>query len=233
MTIARSNRPAREDNLPIEAKFRNRVGSAPKRLLVTGFGPFPGMARNPSGEIARRVAASPRWRRIGIEPALLILDTSYAAIRSDLEPALRDAGFAGVLMVGVAGRSKHIRVEARAVNRANVLMPDAAKRYPGARLGPGPTQRVTSVNPQGVTALLKRARLACRTSQDAGHYLCNAAYFAALGEGIPVLFLHIPKPPRRSRSRLARTSIRQGWEARIGAAFIDVGMELIRQGTRA
>ena len=32
-----------------------------KRLLVTGFGPFPGVMRNPSAEIARRVAASARW----------------------------------------------------------------------------------------------------------------------------------------------------------------------------
>ena len=225
-----SNRGACENNLAVKGKFRDGGSSVPQRLLVTGFGPFPGMARNPSTVVAEQVAASPRWKQMGIKPALLLLETSYAAIRRDLEPALRGPGIAAVLMIGVAGRSKHLRVERRAVNRANPFLPDATRRCPGPRLTSGPEHRVTAAETRRAIALLKRAGLPCRISQDAGRYLCNAAYFAALDQGIPVLFLHIPKRLRASRRRLAETVARQGWEARIGAAFIEIGMDLIRQG---
>ena len=58
------------------------------RLLVTGFGRFPGVSVNPSAEVARRVAASPRWRRLGIEAEALVMPTAYAAIEAVLAPAL-------------------------------------------------------------------------------------------------------------------------------------------------
>ena len=46
---------------------------------------------------------------------------------------------------------------------------------------------------------LKRAGLEVAASRDAGRYLCNAAYFRALAEGCPAVFLHIPMPPRTKR----------------------------------
>jgi pyroglutamyl-peptidase len=202
------------------------------RLLVTGFGPFPGIARNPSAEIARRVAASPRLRRRGAESAALILETNYAAIERDLAPAMRDGGFDAVLMIGVAGRSRHIRVERRALNRASILLPDATKRRPAFQLGAGPATRPSSVDPIGVWALLRRAGLACRVSQDAGRYLCNAAYFAALSRDAPVLFLHIPRAPRLRRRRPGKRIGRQPWEERLAAAFVEAGLGLLKDARR-
>ena len=204
------------------------------RLLVTGFGPFPGVATNPSGTVAVLVAGSPRLRRLGIEAQALVLPTAYTSIEGVLAPALARGGFDAVLMIGVAGRTKEIRVERRAANRASLLSPDAAgKRRTSLALAPGSAHRLSGVAASPVLDRLRRHRLPCRVSRDAGRYLCNAAYFAALAEPVPVLFLHIPKPPpKRLRKRLVRPACR-GWHERLAAAFVDIGIDLLaaaRQG---
>ncbi len=55
--------------------------SAALRLLVTGFGPFPGMPANPSAALAQRVAGSRPLAAVSASrPASLVLPTTYAAI---------------------------------------------------------------------------------------------------------------------------------------------------------
>ena len=198
------------------------------RLLVTGFGPFPGMSRNPSAEIARRVAAAPRWRRLGVAAEALILPTTYAALADVLEPALAAAPDA-VLMIGVAGRSRAVRIERQARNRASLLLPDAAGRRPQRlTLADGPAARRLGTSPARLSALLRRHGVACRVSHDAGRYLCNAAYFRALAGPIPVLFVHIPKPPPRRRR--AHAPRRLSWTDALAAALIESAAVTLRVG---
>jgi pyroglutamyl-peptidase len=204
-----------------------------KRLLVTGFGPFPGMTRNPSAEIAPRVAASPRWRRMGVDASALVLETSYAAVGRELEPALRDGRFDAVLMIGVAGRARRVRIETRALNRARTLVPDASGRYPQASLAAAPGSRASLAAAARMKPLLRRAGVACERSQEAGGYLCNAAYFAALAQTVPVVFLHIPKPARATRLRRdAGKRPRLNPQERVVAAFVEVGVQLLAQARR-
>jgi pyroglutamyl-peptidase len=200
---------------------------------VTGFGPFPGVATNPSATVARLAAASPHFRRLGIEAQALVLPTTYAAIAGVLAPALAQGDFDAVLMVGVAGRAKRIRVERRAANRASLLSPDAeGRRRTGLTLTPGPAHRTSAVAAPRVLHRLRRHGLPCRLSQDAGRYLCNAAYFAALAEPVPVLFLHIPKPPAvRPRKHKARRA-RDGSHERLAAAFANIGIDLLGTARR-
>ncbi len=190
---------------------------AGRRLLVTGFGPFPGIPRNPSAEVARLVAASPRWRRLGIEARALVLPTTYAALDAVLAPALAE-GFDAVLMIGVAGRARRVRVERRAANRASILHGDAARRRPARLAEPGlaPFRRCPA-DPHRVAAALRARGVPAAPSQDAGRYLCNASYLQALGGAAPALFLHIPKAPRR-----------RGWAHALARAFEAAGLELLR-----
>jgi pyroglutamyl-peptidase len=196
---------------------------------VTGFGPFPGMARNPSAELARRVAASPRWRRLGIDAQSLILPTTYAALNQVLEPALRRAPPHAVLMIGVAGRTRHIRIEGRAVNRAS-LMPDAAGQRPDSpTLAKGPASRRLRLSPVPLRALLRRHGIPCRISQDAGRYLCNALYYRALAGPRPVLFIHIPKLPTATHKRQnASVPRRLSWGDALAAALVDAAALTLR-----
>ncbi len=175
----------------------------PIRLLVTGFGPFPGMPRNPSAELARRIAQSPRLRRVLGAPAqLLVLHTAYSAIPTQLEPALAEKPDA-VLMIGVARKARRLRVETRARNRASVVYPDASGRTHRVALDPtGPTERRSNAALQ-VLATLRSQGCDARASRDAGRYLCNASYFRVLAENDRTAFLHIPPlpcdPARRAR----------------------------------
>jgi pyroglutamyl-peptidase len=187
---------------------------------------------NPSSEIACRVAASSRWRRLGVEAQALVLPTAYASIEGVLAPALRE-GYDAVLMIGVASRAKRIRVEQRAANRANILSPDASgTRGSGLTFGAGPPYRVAEASAQQVLRRLRRHGLPSAISQDAGRYLCNASYFSALAEPAPVLFLHIPKAPRKRPSRPARRLSRATWHDRLADAFVEIGIDLLAHARR-
>jgi pyroglutamyl-peptidase len=198
------------------------------RLLVTGFGPFPGIPKNPSAVAARRLGGSVRWRRLGIDVRVAVLSTTYAALERELLPAIREHAPDALLMIGVAGRAKEIRVETRGLNRVSLLLPDAAKVRPD-RLGlaPGGLARATTTRPLRQVTTLRRHGFRARASIHAGLYLCNASYFTALGGAVPVLFVHIPKPGRA----LARTDSRrrQVWHDRLSAALADIAVDLIRQ----
>jgi pyroglutamyl-peptidase len=197
------------------------------RLLVTGFGPFPGIAHNPSAEIARRVAASPRWRMHEVAAQALILPTTYAALDEVLEPALRREAPDALLMIGVAGRSSRVRIETRALNRASILFADAAGRRPDRLTLPGgQSARRLREHPVRLHAAMRRHGVACSISQNAGRYLCNAAYFQALATPIPVLFVHIPKGAAWSRTR-AGAARRLAWQGCLANALVDVALQLL------
>lgn len=190
------------------------------RLLVTGFGPFPRMLRNPSAGMARAVAAAPRLRLHGIEARSLVLTTAYASLLPELDPPLA-AEPDIVLMLGVAGRAPCVRVEERATSRRSALLADARGARPQMRAGPGAARR-TCVPIAPVLRNLARHCIEARRSRDAGRYLCNAAYFHALAKTGPTLFIHIPKPkePRRAgeRRRLAGAP----WRRSLAAALVEI-----------
>ena len=172
------------------------------RLLIVGFGPFPRVPHNPSGVLARRIAALPRLRRVlGGSPRCLVMRTAYAAIPAELEPALAENPDA-VLMIGVATRAKRVRVEFRARNRASRLFPDVGGRAAGRlMLDPGgPADRRSAAAARALVTLW-RCGLDATASRDAGRYLCNASYYRALADQRPTIFLHIPPFPRLDRQR--------------------------------
>lgn len=192
-------------------------------LLVTGFGPFPGMPRNPSETLARQVGRLGRHGIAGFPVRTLILRTAYAAIPEMLEPALAERP-AAVLMIGVAGRAKRVRVEARALNRASRLFPDASGRMPATlRLDrDGPPLRRAPIADRALVAL-RHHGIAAIPSVNAGRYLCNASYFRALAEDCPVLFLHIPPAKSGWRPRTRPALKRRDPSATLPRAVAGVG----------
>jgi pyroglutamyl-peptidase len=172
------------------------------RLLVTGFGPFPRVPRNPSERLARALAAHPRLRLRGVEASALILPTAYPAVDAVLVPVLRAWRPDAVLMLGVAARRRHVSVETRAVNRVSRLFPDAAGRV-AARLAfrpGGPHVRRARAPVTGLIRGLRTSGLDARASRDAGRYLCNASSYAALeAGGATTVFIHVPLPRSDAR----------------------------------
>jgi pyroglutamyl-peptidase len=168
-----------------------------RTLLVTGFGPFPRVPRNPSERLARAIAAHPRLRLRGIAARALVLPTTYPSVDRDLLPALREMAPDAVLMLGVAARRRHVSLETRAVNRVSRLFPDASGRVAARlayRAGEPHVRRARAPLAMLLRAM-RDAGLDARASRDAGRYLCNASSYAALAEGrAPTVFVHIPLP---------------------------------------
>ena len=178
-------------------------------LLITAFGPFPGVPKNPSEALARQVAADRRWAGLGVTAVVRVFATDYAAVARLIPAVLGEERPDVVLMLGVASRRRHLSVERRAANRASILHPDVSGARPaGLSLHPGaPAFRPARAPLVAITVAAGRAGFRTKLSRSAGTYLCNASYFHMLGAlppDRPCLFLHIPNTKgRASRNRLA------------------------------
>lgn len=167
------------------------------RILVTGFGRFPGMPANPSSGLASALARSRRLRSGQVEARILPTRWSEA----EGFPAVLDAAAPDiVLMLGVAGRRRHVTIELVARNATGVF-PDAARARPAARRleRNGPERRRLGAAPMPLLRALREAGAPARLSRDAGRYVCNAlawrAYGWAQADGGQRLavFVHIPR----------------------------------------
>ena len=175
------------------------------RVLITGFGPFPGAPFNPSAALAKALARRRRPALAGIERSTHVFATTYASVDRDLPKLFAQKQKPDiVLMFGVAGRRRQLCIETRARNTVSMLFPDAS--------GHRPLRGVIKLRgPAALTGNAPFARLAgavgTRLSRDAGRYLCNYVYWRALeharGTRPLVQFVHIPpvsSKPRRRRS---------------------------------
>jgi pyroglutamyl-peptidase len=177
------------------------------RVLITGFGPFPGAPFNPSAALAKALARRRRPALADIERATHVFATTYASVDRDLPKLFAQKQKPDVvLMFGVAGRRRQLCIETRARNAVSLLFPDASGHRPLRgiiRLG-GPATRA------GNAPFARLAGAAgTRLSRDAGSYLCNYVYWRALeqvrGTRPLMQFVHIPpvgtKPQPRRRSK--------------------------------
>ncbi len=178
-------------------------------LLVTGFGAFPGMPRNPSETVVRALLRHRAiFKRRGIALSTQVLPVLY-----DLAAAFAPAPAPDVILhVGVAGRRRHVSIETRAHHRRSTRHPDASGRVPKkVRSGATPHYVVDAGwDARAFAASLDRAGVPAKLSRDAGAYVCNAMLYRSLDSRLaPALFIHIPtarvlKPERIVRG-LART----------------------------
>jgi pyroglutamyl-peptidase len=120
-------------------------------ILITGFGPFPGAPYNPTMKLVRALARLRRPALADTTIATHIFTTSYAAVDRDLPALIAQHRPDALLMFGLHGRAKAIRIETRARN-ALALLPDASGKVlrrgviapgsPAARRMPMPAQRL-------------------------------------------------------------------------------------------
>jgi pyroglutamyl-peptidase len=178
------------------------------RILVTGFGPFPGAPYNPTMPLVERLMQLRRPAFDDVEFSSHIFHVTYATVDRELPQILAERRPHALLMFGLATRTPHLRVETRARNAVTTIWPDAD----GTRLRKGsivPDSDALMFGPH--TAKLLRAALAtgidARASRDAGSYLCNYLSWRAIeatqrdGGTRLAAFIHIPL---LARDRLAK-----------------------------
>ncbi len=165
-------------------------------LLVTGFGPFPGVATNPSGLAVERLA------RDGLDGITTqVLPTEFHACFQTLAAAARDHDVSGILMLGVAQEAPALRLERFALNWIEGGRPDAA----GVALDEpvvreAPLAYASTLPLEEIAGTLRDARVPFELSAHAGTYVCNCLFFRCLHEQarasapVPAGFVHIPMP---------------------------------------
>lgn len=177
------------------------------KLLVTGFGPFPGVRHNPSGQIALAIGRSARLKRQGVDVSAHELIVTYAALPDLVELIAKEKPDA-ILMFGIAARTKQPRLERRGENRTRPLSVDASGTRPKSRKldEAAPLIRNVKVALEPLRLAIGRQGFKPTLSNNAGAYLCNAVLFTALGTvpEVPAIFVHVPKLSKTGIARMAK-----------------------------
>src|SRR5277367_143653 len=178
-------------------KFADMSGKL--RILVTGFGPFPGAPYNPTQQLVARLLRLRRPALGEVELSGHIFPVTYTAVDRQLPMLLAKLRPDGLLMFGLAARTPYMRIETRARNAVTTIWPDAerararkgsiARERDAMMFGPHTEKFLRAADSTGIDA---------RSSRNAGSYLCNYLSWRAIeatnGDGGPRLaaFIHVP-----------------------------------------
>jgi pyroglutamyl-peptidase len=170
-------------------------------ILLTGFGPFPGAPVNPTELLVTKLARSRHLALRGVRRTSHVFRTSYDAVDRELAPLLARTKPDVLIMFGLAGRTRHIRIETRARNATSRVLPDATGHRPRTgTIAPGAAAALALRIPaQRLVKAARSAGVKAALSRDAGRYLCNylcwrATEAAARPNGPKVAaFVHVPK----------------------------------------
>jgi pyroglutamyl-peptidase len=168
-------------------------------ILLTGFGPFPGVPDNASARLVPRLAKAARELFPDYEVVAEILPTEWASVPQKLADLLARPDTLLALHFGVAKHAQGFRVELLGRNQCKQTEDAAGCLPPSERLVEGGPAELTCTLPaQGIVDRLKRLGVPATTSEDAGAFLCNALLYhslaAAHGLETPRLagFVHLP-----------------------------------------
>lgn len=212
------------------------------RILITGFGPFPGAPFNPTQPLVNRLLRLRRPAFGDVELSGHIFPVTYKAVDRELPELLAKRRPQALLMFGLASRTPHVRIETRARNAVTTLWPDAdhmrirngsiAAGANALTFGPHTFRLLRTAIDTGVNA---------QASRDAGSYLCNYLSWRAIeatgkGNG-PALsaFVHIPPLARGAAPQRKGAAHRITLEELVdaGEAMLLEMVKLTRQAVRA
>jgi pyroglutamyl-peptidase len=179
---------------------RNRA----TRVLITGFGPFPGAPFNPTELLVARLAKRRRPALAAVEVIVHVFPTSYTSVDTQLKALIAQHQPDAIVMFGLAGRTKGLRIETLARNRTLRVFPDSDGATPKRSVISPDAEAMRGRAPFArLAAAARTAGLSARISCDAGRYVCNYSYWRALetathpGGPSVVAFVHIPSVRRR------------------------------------
>jgi pyroglutamyl-peptidase len=207
------------------------------RILITGFGPFPGAPFNPTQPLVARLLRLRRPALSDVELSGHVFPVTYRNVDQELPELLAAHRPHALLMFGLASRTAHVRIETRARNAVTTLWPDAGHARPrkgsiaggidGMMFGPHTTKLLHAALGTGIDA---------RASRNAGSYLCNYLSWRAIEathrDDGPRLaaFVHIPLFPRgasQQKNKVHRIAFEEMVDA--GEAMLLEMVKLTRQ----
>jgi len=208
------------------------------RVLITGFGPFPGAPYNPTQPLVARLTRLRRPAFSDVELSSHIFPVTYKAVDRELPELLTKVRPQALLMFGLASRTTHVRIETRARNAVTLLWPDAAQtRVRKGSIGLGPDALMFGPHTSQLLRVALGSGIDARPSRDAGAYLCNYLSWRAI-EAVGTdddlrlaAFVHVPLLARDGASR------RKGFSRVTLEELVDAGeamlLEMVKLTRRA
>ncbi len=200
-------------------------------ILLTGFGPFPGVPANATTILVPRIALAARRAFAGAEIVSDIVPTEWDAGLHVATELYRDWRPDIALHFGVSRKATGFEIETRGRNKCQQSQ-DAAGLLPAL-------DRVSAFGPEflqsplpaaHIVERLRRRGLPAMVSRDAGGYLCNALLYRGLestrclSDATRVGFVHLPSSlvNERNPERGPLASCRLRWED-----VVSGGLEII------
>lgn len=180
------------------------------KVLITGFGPFPGMHSNPSekllGWIEKRLIQPGPKVQLNTE----LIATSWSAVQNFASCRLAEFDPDIALHFGVHSHAPGICIEKQARNcsctRADALGESARQN---CIMGEAPQTLKSTIETQKLVTILRARGLPAQSSTNAGRYLCNALLYASLYQNSKRAsqrqtgFIHIPPLNKHGMNRNA------------------------------
>jgi pyroglutamyl-peptidase len=179
------------------------LSSPARTILVTGFEPFGGETVNASWEAAQKLEG---WRHGAAVATARVLPCAYDASVKQLISAIETLRPDALLMTGQSARRGVVCVERFAHNLDDASAPDNDGVLRRAlRISRAAPDWLEAVAPARIIArAINEAGISARVSKNAGAFVCNHLYFAALQylrerkSAISAVFVHLPVTPEQT-----------------------------------
>jgi pyroglutamyl-peptidase len=175
--------------------------STQRTILLTGFGPFPGIPVNASGLLVPVFGRAARKRFPDLSIKTLVLPTEWQRGPARVAAAIERIKPDVAIHFGVSPKAHGFVVERRGVNTCMATADGAGELPVVPHLdADGPGRLAVTLPVEAIIAGLRRAGLPAVPSDDAGTYLCNAVLYRSLGRAESATteksmiagFIHIP-----------------------------------------
>jgi len=168
-------------------------------ILLTGFGPFPGVPVNATATLVPLLAKAALTLLAGYDVVAEILPTQWEEGPARLASILEQSNVVLALHFGASQDADGFQLELVGRNQRTSLQ-DAVGRLPDSEhvIESGPELLAATLPAERIAARLIGLGFRCRTSSNAGTYLCNAllyhSLYAARVRKAPYVvgFVHVP-----------------------------------------
>ena len=170
------------------------------KVLITGFGPFPGQHSNPSEKLLRWLEVQNIQLGQRVQLRTELIPTRWTAVEKFASGCLAEFDPDIALHFGVHSRNSGLCVEKLARNCTCTHADASGEPAPRQCVKVNAPQTLKStIEPQKLVTKLQTRGLPAQSSTNAGRYLCNALLFASLYQGRKRAlqrqtgFIHIPR----------------------------------------
>lgn len=172
-----------------------------KRLLITGFEPFGGEARNPSWDAVSRLPNEIG----GYILTKLQLPTVFGSAAELVLSKAAELNPDVILCIGQAGGRSAITPETVAINLREAKIPDNKGIQPVNEpvIPEGPAAYFATVPVREMVSAIRAAGIPAELSLSAGAFVCNDVLYTLLhhfnGTAAKVGFIHVPYIPEQEK----------------------------------